>query len=258
MTASAAVESRSMLSRCDARTRIVLAFGLVVTVASMPLAHPTGAISLLALVLLFLALTRPPLRKLATAGLAVVPFAGGAALFLPLVVPGEAWWSQQIGPWLLEVSREGLLAAGEILLRALLAATTMAALVACTPFHRLTEGLQGLGLPAPVVLTLCSLHRYVPVVGAEAFRLVRSARARAGARGGGFAATGALLASLLLRSLDRADRVHRAMVARGFDGSVPDGDRPPLPRRDLAWLGAGMVIIVGTVITSMVVGGEWH
>lgn len=35
------------------------------------------------------------------------------------------------------------------------------------------------------------------------------------------ATASSLLGNLLLRTMDRAERIHRAMLARGFDGSVP-------------------------------------
>jgi len=45
----------------------------------------------------------------------------------------------------------------------------------------------------------------------------------AGTRHLGLATYGTLLGHLLLRSIDRAQRIYRAMVSRGFDGAVRAG-----------------------------------
>ena len=65
-----------------------------------------------------------------------------------------------------------------------------------------------------------------------------------GGRGIGLSHAGPLLGTLLLRSWDRADRVHRAMKARGFDGTLPD----PRPgrfglRETLFLLGWGALLV---------------
>jgi energy-coupling factor transporter transmembrane protein EcfT len=48
-----------------------------------------------------------------------------------------------------------------------------------------------------------------------------------------------MIGSLLVRSLSRAERVHRAMVARGYDGGMPRQLPPPplRPAQVLACLG---------------------
>ena len=58
---------------------------------------------------------------------------------------------------------------------------------------------------------------------------------------------GALLGSLFLRTWDRADRVYRAMVARGFTGEVELMHPLLFGAADAAllFLGAGAVVAVG-------------
>jgi cobalt/nickel transport system permease protein len=94
-------------------------------------------------------------------------------------------------------------------------------LVACTGMYRLGAGLERLGVPQLFVTQLLFLYRYLFVVADEGSRMVRSVRLRsAGAEGLSLRVYGSLVGHLLLRSMDRAERVHRAMVARGFDGEV--------------------------------------
>ena len=53
-------------------------------------------------------------------------------------------------------------------------------------------------------------------------------------------AYGPLLGTLLLRSMDRAERVYRAMAARGFEGEIRELERPSFRFEDtlfvVGWL----------------------
>ena len=82
---------------------------------------------------------------------------------------------------------------------------------------------QTLGVPRALVTQLLVLLRYLFVLGEETVRMDRGRRQRSFGRSGlGLVHAGPFLGTLLVRSWDRADRVHRAMKARGFDGSLPD------------------------------------
>ena len=59
------------------------------------------------------------------------------------------------------------------------------------------------------------------VIGEEGLRMVRSVEMRSsGSRSLGLRTYGTLIGHLLLRSIDRAQRIYRAMISRGFDGEV--------------------------------------
>ena len=65
------------------------------------------------------------------------------------------------------------------------------------------------------------LYRYLFVLVDEASRLVRARSLRAvGNEGGGLKIFGSLVGHLLLRTLDRAQRIYLAMCCRGFDGRI--------------------------------------
>lgn len=74
--------------------------------------------------------------------------------------------------------------------------------------------------PEPLVIQVLLLYRYLHVLGADARTMMRARDNRAfGRRGKGIAVTGNLLGSLLLRSIERGERLYTAMAARGFDGA---------------------------------------
>jgi cobalt/nickel transport system permease protein len=84
-------------------------------------------------------------------------------------------------------------------------------------------------VPAVLTILLSFLLRYVALLWEEHERLLRAQRARAGGPAGRWDVwKNAIerLGLLVLRALDRAERVHRAMLARGWTGTASGGDRP--------------------------------
>ena len=94
-------------------------------------------------------------------------------------------------------------------------------LVATTGIHRLCAGLEQLGVPRVFAVQLLFLNRYFFVIGDEGRRMLRSVEIRsAGSQRLGLRIYGMLTGHLLLRAMDRAQRIYRAMVSRGFEGEV--------------------------------------
>ena len=115
----------------------------------------------------------------------------------------------------------GWISFATIMLRFVLTVAAALVLVACTGMNRLCAGLERMGLPRVFAVQLLFLYRYLFVVVAEGARMLRSMEIRsAGAGTMGLRIYGSLVGHLLVRSMARADRIYRAMVARGFDGQI--------------------------------------
>jgi cobalt/nickel transport system permease protein len=73
-----------------------------------------------------------------------------------------------------------------------------------------------------LVATLHFMDRYAGVLAGERNRMMLARRARSFSRHGrlGMSALGGLLAALFVRSMERGERVHSAMLARGWDGTL--------------------------------------
>ena len=100
----------------------------------------------------------------------------------------------------------------------------MLLLAGTTPFSRLLRGMRGLGIPPALVSTLQFMYRYLFVLGEELERMLIARRARSfGTRGmPNFKLLTGAIAMLFLRTLERGERVHAAMVSRGWDGTRHD------------------------------------
>ncbi|PXX54597.1 cobalt/nickel transport system permease protein [Nocardia tenerifensis] len=127
------------------------------------------------------------------------------------------------------LSVTGLFAAWGIVAKGTIGVGVSLTLAATTSVRELPGGLTRLRVPGLIVTIVVLMLRYVDVLLEEAARM-RLARISRGddprtLRQAGATARGAGM--LFLRSYERGERVHLAMLSRGFDGTVPAfGTRP--------------------------------
>lgn len=187
--------------------------------------------------------TGPFLARLAPP-LAFVVLVSGAVLFL---APGEP--VARVGP--LAVTDAGLLRFGSVLGRAAVALGAAVILVSTTPFSQLLEAFRTLRLPEVVTTTLGLAYRFLYILDDEVERLRRAARSRNAA--GGSTPRRRLLvgitSAVLQRSFNRSERIHKAMLARGFTGRMPALHPPPAAGRPALEL-AGLAAVVGALAGS--------
>lgn len=138
-----------------------------------------------------------------------------------------------VGEWMLAA---GWWSFASIMLRFVLTVSAALVLVAGTGMLPLCVALSRLGVPPLFTTQLLLLWRFAFVLGEEAQRLGTARALRALGRRPTLADYGPMLGQLLLRALARAQRVHEALRARGFDGALRPG-RPLCWRwRDTAFL----------------------
>lgn len=118
----------------------------------------------------------------------------------------------------------GELGLGGVLLAILgknsLAFVGLATLMAVTTVPVLLGALGRLGVPPIFLTTLRFMERQGQILRDELARMVQARRARSFRRGGrlDLRSLSGLVGMLLLRSFERGERVHSAMLARGWDG----------------------------------------
>lgn len=158
------------------------------------------------------------LAALAIAGMRIQTLARRLCLFLPfaLLISISIPLSQGFSaPW--------LQIAATVMLRGVISFLAGLWLIQVLPFDQLLVTFRALHLPAVVVASLAMMHRYLFVLWEETGRLRNARRARTLSHSNRIAKwmTGiALVGTLVIRSLDRANRIHRAMLSRGWDGHV--------------------------------------
>lgn len=147
----------------------------------------------------------------------VAPFLA-FALLVPFVAGGER--TEVLG---LRLSVEGLWAAGTIGAKALLGASAAIVLTATTPIPAILRGLAVLRVPAVLVSILAFTVRYLDLLADQLGRMRDAMTARAHDPRWLWQARpiASSAGALFVRSYERGERVHLAMLARGFTGAVP-------------------------------------
>lgn len=200
------VESATRVHDLSAQSKIVGVAAFVLIVVLTPREWIGAFVAYALLVGAALVIARIPPRRILTGLVIEIPFVA-FALLLPVIHPGP----------------EGLWAAWNILIKASLGVLAATVLAATTLPVDLVAGLQALRLPAPIVAIFTFFIRYVDVVADEYRRMVTAAHVR-GMRMSSPAAWPALasgLGSLFVRSYERGERVHLALVSRGYNGRLP-------------------------------------
>jgi cobalt/nickel transport system permease protein len=203
------------MHRVDPRAKAVVTFAFAVTAASFPKFAVAAMTPLLAYPVAMMALGSVPPGPILRKVLLALPFALAVAILNPLMDTRPALAA---GPVIISY---GWLSLASTLLRFSMAVGAVLCLVATTGMYPLCAALERIGVPRLLATQLLFLHRYLFVLADEASRTMRGVEARAGRPGPlAVGVYGSLVGNLLLRAMDRAGRVHQAMVSRGFDGTV--------------------------------------
>jgi cobalt/nickel transport system permease protein len=193
----------------------VLSF--IIVSAVTPITQWQAFIAYFAAIFIVSLVAKIPTPTLLKRSLIEIPFILFAIL-MPFFGTGERF---EVGP--LNLYRESLLAAAGIVAKGTLGVLSAVVLSSSTTARELLRGLEKLHLPKLMVQIAAFMLRYVNVISDEMERMKVARESR------GFIATGlkdwkviAIAASaLFIRSYERGERVHLAMLSRGYIGVLP-------------------------------------
>ena len=208
----------SAVHRAPAHLKLLALLGFMLLVVATPRSwHAMYAVEALVL-LSVVALTRVPVAYLAPRMLVELPFALFAVL-VPFISNGPR--IEVLG---LSVSEPGLEAGIALLIKGTMGVLASLTLAATTEPQDLLRGLQRLRMPELLVQIMGFMIRYLDVVTDELSRMMTALRSR------GCDPRSPLhwpvlarsLGALFIRSYERGERVHLAMLSRGYDGRLPE------------------------------------
>ncbi|MEV6107766.1 cobalt ECF transporter T component CbiQ [Streptomyces sp. NPDC051940] len=197
--------------------KLAAVFGFVLVVVATP-REAMWAFALYAALLAGVAvLARVPVSFLLRRLVFEVPFVA-FALLLPFVAEGP-----RVDVLGMSLSESGLWGAWNILAKGTLGVGASVLLAATTELREVLLGLQRLRMPPLLVQIASFMIRYGDVIAGE-MRRMRIARESRGFEARGVRHWGVLAKSagaLFIRSYERGERVHLAMVSRGYTGTMP-------------------------------------
>jgi cobalt/nickel transport system permease protein len=139
--------------------------------------------------------------------------------------------------------------------------TVLAALllIATTGMDAVCMALIRLRIPKIIAIQLLFMYRYIHVLLDEFMRNVQAYSLRSfHGEGIKWNAWGSLVGHLLIRTLERAQRIYHAMVCRGFDGEIRMVRSFPLTVHDLLY-GVGWIgfFLLARYINLPLLLGRW-
>jgi len=218
----------SPLHALDPRCKLLATLVLLVALGSVPALAPIEAAAYAGFLAAAVRLARLPAAGVAVRAAAVLPFSAFVALF--------SFLDGQTGR------------AASLLLKSYFSAAGALVLVGTTPLPELLHGLERLGTPRMFVLVVQFLYRYLFVISEQGQHMRQAAAGR-----GGFAlaprrvrlrAAAGAVAVLFARSYRRAEAIHRAMLARGFQGRLAPAAPLVFGARDAAALAGASALLL--------------
>ncbi|HMK09831.1 MAG TPA: cobalt ECF transporter T component CbiQ [Anaerolineales bacterium] len=243
----------SFLHRLDPRVKVVIVIAFILAAGLMPVAAWGGFLGLWLLALVASLASGLGVTFALRRSYVALPFVL-VAIPLLFTVPGQPLFTMPILGWTASV--EGTQRFLTLLLRAWIAIQAAILLTAVTPFPDILWALRSLRLPRLLVATIGFMFRYLFVLADETTNMLRARSARS-ARGAGSRrpsivwqarVAGNMVGSLFLRALERSERVHAAMLARGYSGEIPALARRAMSRSD--WLAAAAAVLILTGLTA--------
>ena len=239
--------------RLDPRAKVLTSLVFIVCVASFDKYALAALLPFCLYPLALVGSARLPLGFLLKKLLMVAPFAFFIGIFNPLF---DHRVLLQLGP--LAVTG-GWISFLSILLRFTLTIGTALVLIATTSFPGVCMALEGLGAPRVFAVQLLLLYRYIFVLINETARMVRARALRSfKGRGLGMKIFGTMVGQLLLRTVDRAQRIHLAMLCRGFDGEIRLSRRLHIGRAEVLFtLGWSTLFLLFRLVNVPQLLGTW-
>ncbi len=207
----------SPLHRAPAHLKVLALLGFVLVVVATPKDWFAAYAAYLGVLVAVIAVSQVPPPYLIKRMVVEVPFVVFAVL-MPFIATGPR--TEFLG---LTVSEPGLLAAWALLAKGTLGVLASLTLAATTEPRDLLAGLERLRLPHELVQIMGFMIRYVDVVTSEMrrMRIARESRGFTARNPRHWPVLGRSAGALFIRSYERGERVHLAMVSRGYTGRMP-------------------------------------
>lgn len=208
------------IHRFPPEAKLVGLVAFVVVVALTPRRSVGALIIDAVIVAAVVALGRLPFRRVITRLVVILPFLSFAVL-VPFIAGGD-----RIDVAGLSLSVEGLWAAWNVASKATIGTTASLVLASTTPVPDLLVGLGRLRLPTALVSIIAFMFRYLDLVIDQLTRTRQAMTARGHDPRWLWQARPLAMASgaLFVRTYERGERVHGAMLARGWTGTMPGLD----------------------------------
>jgi cobalt/nickel transport system permease protein len=240
----------SPVHRLDPRAKIVGLVAVTLVAVSTPVADWPVYVACAAALVAVAVAAQVPAATIWRRARVVLPLILFVAVFVPFLRKGGA--THELGP--LTVSEAGLAILAAVAAKATIGTVSAVLLGATTTFPSVLRGLEALRVPRLFTLIAAFMYRYLFVIVEEVHRM-RTALAARGYRPRHALHAGPIgraVTAMFLRTYGRGERVHLAMLARGYRGAMPELVALRFGAADAAFVGA----VAGTLLALRIaIGG---
>jgi len=237
----------SSVHKANTRVKSIFTLVFILCVGFSPSGAWPAYILFLTILAAGIILSRLSVKRLLLRSLISLPFVLAA---FPLLFTGpEPRQQVKIGDHLaLFISQPGMIRFVSIAIKSWLSLMAAILLSSTTRFEELLAAFRQLGLPKLLVAILSLMWRYLSLMVDEARSLARARDGRSAGQANigtlmwRAGVTGKMVGNLLLRSLERSERVYAAMSARGYSGDPLVRTSSALTKRDYFLLAAGILL----------------
>jgi cobalt/nickel transport system permease protein len=171
--------------------------------------------------------------------------------------PGIPLLSWTFGGFEFALTDNGILLVVTLLLKALITVTYSLFFLMTTRYEHFA-GIISRIFPAPLDQIFLMAYRFLFLTLSMTASLLKSVRSRGGGLGHSLRMQGRLIAGVFalvfIRSFEQGERVHKAMIARGFTGSYPLSGEVPLPGLPEC----GLLVATGALVTAAVITSPYR
>lgn len=208
-------EQSSPLHALDARAKLLVTLLFLVTVLSIPLTNLSSLILFMVYPILSCSMAGISYGSIVKRSLIVLPFILFIGIFNPILDRQVVFYWEGIGV------TSGWISFFSILIRGLISVQAVFILILTTGFYNLCRGMQLLKVPSLLITQFLFVYRYIAVLLQEALNMDRARKARSfGRKSYPVRMWGVFIGQLLIRTIERSQRIHRAMISRGFTGVI--------------------------------------
>lgn len=200
-----------------AHHKLLILLGFMILVVATPRDWYAVFAAYAALVVVVIAMSGVPLTYIAKRMVIEVPF-----VLFAILVPFVAY-GPQVEVLGISLSEPGLVAAFGLLAKGTIGVASSLTFAATTEPQDILRGLERLHMPELLVQIMGFMIRYLDVVTAELSRMLVAMRSRGcdPRSPKHWPALARAMGALFIRSYERGERVHLAMLSRGYDGRLP-------------------------------------
>jgi cobalt/nickel transport system permease protein len=207
-------EMDSFVHRLNPVTKLIITFLFIIFVVSTDRYSVSRLTPFFMFPVIIISIAGLPEMYILRKTLMAMPFVFFVGIFNPLIDREVAFILFGIG------ISYGWMSFFVIMIKGFLTVSSVLILISTTGFYNVCTALRSLKVPKVFVVQLMFLYRYIFVLIEEGGKMSNARKLRLAGNKAGLKSYIPLLGHLLIRTVEKAERIHTSMLCRGFDGEV--------------------------------------